>query len=222
MEEVGKSFNQLVFWGATGQALVLRELVESLGKELVALFDNDPSRPSPFTDIPIFHGKDGFEAWKRARGTQEPLGFLVAIGGGWGRDRIEIQDYLESQGLFTFIAQHPTAFVAANAKIGAGSQILANAVVCVEAELGRGCIVNTAATVDHECHLGEGVIISPGAHLAGLVEVEPFATVYTGAVILPRIKIGEGAVVGAGAVVIRDVPPRAVVVGNPARIIKYI
>ena len=37
------------------------------------------------------------------------------------------------------------------------------------------------------------------------------------AVLLPGIEIGEEAFVGAGAVVIRDVPPRTVVVGNPAR-----
>jgi len=40
------------------------------------------------------------------------------------------------------------------------------------------------------------------------------------AVLLPGIEIGEEAFVGAGAVVIRDVPPRMVVVGNPARILR--
>ncbi|MFC4656871.1 acyltransferase [Rheinheimera marina] len=40
--------------------------------------------------------------------------------------------------------------------------------------------------------------------------------------ILPGVTIGRNAMVGAGAVVTRDVPDNAVVVGNPARIIKYV
>ena len=41
------------------------------------------------------------------------------------------------------------------------------------------------------------------------------------ATILSGVRIGHGAVVGANAVVVRDVPPYAVVAGNPARIVKY-
>jgi len=41
-------------------------------------------------------------------------------------------------------------------------------------------------------------------------------------IIMPHVtKIGDGAVVGAGAVVNKDVPPYAVVVGNPSRIVRY-
>ncbi len=40
--------------------------------------------------------------------------------------------------------------------------------------------------------------------------------------ILPGVTIGENAVVGAGAVVTKDVPDNAVVVGNPARVIRYL
>jgi len=45
--------------------------------------------------------------------------------------------------------------------------------------------------------------------------------VATDALILSGVTIGDGAVVGARAVVIKDVPPYAIVAGNPARIIKY-
>jgi maltose O-acetyltransferase len=43
-----------------------------------------------------------------------------------------------------------------------------------------------------------------------------------GAIVLPGVTIGADAVVGAGAVVTRDVPARAVMVGNPARVLRQL
>jgi UDP-2-acetamido-3-amino-2,3-dideoxy-glucuronate N-acetyltransferase len=46
------------------------------------------------------------------------------------------------------------------------------------------------------------------------------ARVGGGAILCPGVEIGEEAFVGAGAVVVNDVPPRVVVVGNPARVLR--
>ena len=48
------------------------------------------------------------------------------------------------------------------------------------------------------------------------------ASVGTGSTILCGLTIGEGAIVGAGSVVTRDVPPHAVVAGNPARLLRIL
>lgn len=55
-----------------------------------------------------------------------------------------------------------------------------------------------------------------------IIKVENDVWIGAGAIILPGVTIHEGAIIGAGAVVTKDVPPFAVVVGNPARIIKYL
>ena len=52
--------------------------------------------------------------------------------------------------------------------------------------------------------------------------VEDGASIGANATILPGLRIGSKAMVGAGAVVTRDVPPNAIVVGNPARINGYV
>jgi sugar O-acyltransferase (sialic acid O-acetyltransferase NeuD family) len=212
----------MIFWGATGQSRVLRECMESSGLRLVALFDNNNALTSPFPDVPLYFGRGGFEDWISRRNSSAAVAFLVAIGGEKGKDRVEIQQYLESHGLSPIVARHPTAFIADDVVIGLGSQILAHASVCVKTVVGCGCIINTGAIVDHECILGDGVHICPGANLAGCVEVGKCSTVYTGAVVLPRVKIGESSIVGAGAVVLQDVPPYTVVAGNPAKILRKV
>jgi acetyltransferase-like isoleucine patch superfamily enzyme len=56
--------------------------------------------------------------------------------------------------------------------------------------------------------LRQGPTIRRGARIGG------------GAILCPAVEVGEEAFVGAGAVVVRDVPPRVVVVGNPARVLR--
>ncbi|MBK7343585.1 MAG: N-acetyltransferase [Saprospiraceae bacterium] len=53
-------------------------------------------------------------------------------------------------------------------------------------------------------------------------EIGDRVSIGTSATILGGIKIGEGALIGAGSVVTKDIPPKAVVVGNPGRIIRYL
>lgn len=57
--------------------------------------------------------------------------------------------------------------------------------------------------------------------VCGGVHIEKFVWIGDSVIILPGVTVGEGAVVAAGAIVTKDVPPLAVVGGNPAKIIKY-
>jgi len=54
------------------------------------------------------------------------------------------------------------------------------------------------------------------------IEIGRGASIGAGAVLLPGVTVGAGALVGAGAVVTEPVPERAVVAGNPARVLRYI
>jgi acetyltransferase-like isoleucine patch superfamily enzyme len=48
------------------------------------------------------------------------------------------------------------------------------------------------------------------------------ATIGSGCTILANVTVGEGAIVGAGSVVTKDVPPNAIVAGNPAKFLRFV
>ena len=210
--------SEIIFYGGTGQAKVVRPIVEYYGSKLVAVFDDTPNLEKPFQDVPLYLGSE-LEEWIKNRKELE-LGFCVTIGCPHGRTRIKLHRELEGEGLSPITLVHPTAFISKNAKIGVGSQIMAGSIIGPEVELGQDCIINTNANVDHESFLESGVEIAPGATLCGLVNVGVNGWVGAGATVLPRIQIGSDAIVGAGAVVTKNVERDQTVVGIPAKPLK--
>ena len=118
-------------------------------------------------------------------------------------------------------AIHPRSVIAASARIGLDTVVMAGAIVNPGAEVGRHCVINTGATVDHECRIGNNVFVQPGSHLGGRVTVGDDAVVGIGASVREKTYIGRNAYVGGGAFVNRDVPDDAVVFGVPARFVRY-
>ena len=101
--------------------------------------------------------------------------------------------------------------------IGARTRIQANAYVTAYSTLEEDVFIAPGVVTTNDNYMGRtekrldemrGPTIRRGARIGG------------GAVLLPGIEIGEEAFVGAGAVVVRDVAPRTVVVGNPARLLR--
>ena len=103
--------------------------------------------------------------------------------------------------------------------IGRGTRIQAEAYVTAYSTLEEDvfiapCVVTTndnfMGRTERRTALMKGPTIRRGARVGG------------GAILCPGVEVGEEAFVGAGAVVIRDVPPRMVVVGNPARVLREV
>ena len=209
---------QFVIWGSSGHALVIADLLQAQGGQILATFDNDAAAQPIADDIPVFYGKAGFADWQHATAATR-VQYVIAIGGARGADRLDLADFLESRGLTPATAIASDSSVARSSRVEPGAQVLARGIVAARATLGRQSIVNNGAQVDHECRVEAGVHLAPGAVLCGQVSVGHCAFIGAGSVVLPRLTIGAGATVGAGAVVTRDVAPQTIVAGNPARII---
>jgi len=121
-------------------------------------------------------------------------------------------------------------------RIGDNVSIGTLSVVEHHVEIGNGVRIHTQvfipefSVLEDGCWIGPNVVLtnakyplSPGVKdsLVGPV-IRRNAKIGANATLLPGVVIGEGALVGAGAVVVRDVPPGAVVVGNPARVIRHV
>ena len=118
-------------------------------------------------------------------------------------------------------------------RIGPFVEIQKNAAVGARCKISSHTFICEGVTIEDECFIGHNVCFINDRYPAATTahgqpkaeddwEVIPIrvcrgASIGSGAVIMCGVTIGEAALVGAGAVVIRDVPPRQIVAGTPAR-----
>ncbi len=113
---------------------------------------------------------------------------------------------------------HPTAYVSPLASLGEGVFIGANSVIGPGVVLDSHVFVNRGVTIGHDTRIGSFSRLQPGSNLGSLSKIGIGVTVGIGATLIERLVVGDHAFIGAGAVAIVDIPPDAVVSGNPARV----
>jgi acetyltransferase-like isoleucine patch superfamily enzyme len=94
--------------------------------------------------------------------------------------------------------------------------------------IGKNCNIQAHATISNGCVIGDNVFIAPNSSLLNdrypksdllmPVTVENHAIIGGGVTVLPGVVIRESSIVAGGSVVTRDVPPRMVVKGVPAKV----
>ena len=123
-------------------------------------------------------------------------------------------------------------------KIGAFVEIQKNVTVGKRCKISSHTFVCEGVRIEDNVFVGHGVMFINDSYprattLEGALQTEDDwkveqtvvrkgASIGSGATILSNTNIGENAIVGAGSVVTKDVPPNAVVVGNPAKVLRYI
>ena len=95
-------------------------------------------------------------------------------------------------------------------------------VLSVNIRLGNFVFVTSRTGIGHDVAIGDYTPIFAGISIGGSVSIGSGCVIGSNATILPKIKIGDGSIIGGGSVVTKNIPPRVIAAGVPARIIREI
>lgn len=113
-----------------------------------------------------------------------------------------------------------------NAKVGRCCKISSHTFICEGVTIEEGVFIGHGVVFINDRYPRatnpEGSLQTESDWVVQRTTIKKGASVGSGATILANVTVGENAVVGAGSVVTRDVPANSIVVGNPARVVRYL
>jgi serine O-acetyltransferase len=86
---------------------------------------------------------------------------------------------------------------------------------------GLGVVIHPEAVIGKNCKILQNVTIGGRSGNKEVPVIGNHVLIGAGAIVLGPIHIGDFAQIGAGAVVVHSVPPNAVVIGNPAKVVRF-
>ncbi len=112
---------------------------------------------------------------------------------------------------------HPSATLGTTCLVGPGSVLLAHVDLTAGVTVGRHVVVMPQVVLTHDVRVDDFATVASGVRLGGACHIGSGAYIGSGACLREGIRVGDLAMVGMGAVVTRDVPPKRMWFGVPAR-----
>lgn len=202
---------KVVVIGAGGHGKVVADAVLQGGAEVIGFLDDDLS-----CEGRLILGRPWLGTLENiAAYAAQGCWFIIAIGNNKTRRKIA-----EAHNVNYYTAVHPCAVIAPEVSLGAGTVVMAGAIVNAGTSVGGHCILNTSCVVEHDNRLGDFVHICPKAALAGTVSVGEGAQIGIGSSVSNNLNICGGCLIGAGAAVVRSIDEPGVYAGVPARLLR--
>jgi sugar O-acyltransferase (sialic acid O-acetyltransferase NeuD family) len=163
---------KLVIIGAGGHARVVLDTILKIGDYQVIGFADDHL----FTGMEVAEGYQVIASTASLHDFDDSIDrFVVAIGDNKARAYLfqTLKNYYEPATII-----HPNATLAANVVIGAGSVVLAQAVLNSHVKIGENCLINSLCLIDHgtviedNCHIAQGTIIGSDVHIPPMYVTE--------------------------------------------------
>lgn len=180
---------KFVLVGAGGHAKGVVDVIHGRGGSVAVYVD---AQSAGWLDAPHQSADD----------SVRPQDGMIALGlGGMTPDalarRLALFERYRERGFAADPLIHPAGWASNSAKIGAGTVVLAGAVVQPGVSIGEAVIVNSGAIVEHDSVVGDGAHIAPGAIVLGNCRVGRCCMIGAGAVLLPGTEVADNTLVAA-------------------------
>lgn len=230
MSFIGPKSREYIILGAGGFAREVKIVLESekrgsIWSPKIAFASDDKSqwKKKLNDDCPIIGAIEDLKDLDLPLGSWHADGPRVICGVGSPKLKRQFVQRAKEQGLIFmhYIMHKNVGYNWEDDHIGEGTVICSHTSITCNTRIGKHVAINLNCTVGHDAVIEDYCNISPGVNISGYVHIEEGVDIGTGVAILPKVRIGKDSVIGAGAVVTRDIPPRCLAVGVPAKVIKY-
>ncbi|MFV8570510.1 hypothetical protein ACNQ6O_04775 [Marinobacter sp. SBS5] len=206
--------------GGKGNGLVVAQVIEdmaSVGHNIAVagfLNDHEPigSRIGEYEVI----GRP--REWKNLESDTQIVFALLSVGKMEERSDLLSALLVPEDRLETLV--HPTALVGSGVSVGKGSVICSYVTCQPGSSIGNNSIVRAGANLGHDAKVADFVDIGPNCTLCGYSDVAKGAHLAPNSVVRDSVSVGEFGVLSAGSVALKNIEPRTVWMGNPARRVK--
>jgi sugar O-acyltransferase (sialic acid O-acetyltransferase NeuD family) len=179
----------------------------------------DDTKSGSFEGLPILGGLGDLE---RLHGVGAFAEIVVAIGYRHLDFRAALYARAAAAGIPIRSFIHPAAFLAADARVGAGVVVLPGCTIDSRSVLGDGAVLQVGSTVAHDSVVGAHCFLGPGVCLAGFVSIGDRSFLGIGTVVIDHVTLGPKTQTGGGTVVTRSGPGNQLLVGAPARVVRHL
>jgi sugar O-acyltransferase (sialic acid O-acetyltransferase NeuD family) len=208
----------IVIVGAGGQAKNISLLIEQIGGWKIQGFVDDDSEKKGM----IIRGYPVLGTFDEVFSLLNHVAVALAIGdSAILEEKVRTLKSMDRNFNFPNLI-HPNVEIDDNSvSLGEGNTINSRVVFTTDIEIGSFNYFNRCCSVSHDTIMGDYCFVHAGVHLSGDLVVGDKVWFGVNSTIIDDLKIGDKVIIGAGAVVLKSVEDNAVMVGNPARLLKY-
>lgn len=204
------------FGGNAREAVTTIEALNASGQSIeICGFLDDEFAAIKRAHYPMLGGREHWRAWQgRAKLLAAPGGPASYL------ERAEIISSLGAVAADWATLIDPSVRIANSAQVGLNTMIQAFCYVGADARVGDHCVLLPQTVVSHDSVIGEHSMTGAHVSISGNVVIGRNCYIGASSSIHQGVTVGDGALIGIGANVLEDVPPRAVVAGNPGRVLR--